>query len=173
MKLLPILLATVATANAGSFFQQNGNGLVEFVYPGRNVGPEVPGENPMHFCADPSGDLAVIESVNLLPNPPVPGATLKIDATGLLKETIAEGAMVDITVKYGLITLIRETLDLCENSGQVDLKCPVEAGKLILTKSVDIPKQIPPGQYTVTANAYTADGVPITCLTATVKFNIG
>lgn len=72
MKLLPILLATVATANAGSFFQQNGNGLVEFVYPGRNVGPEVPGENPMHFCADPSGDLAVIESVNLLPNPPVP-----------------------------------------------------------------------------------------------------
>jgi hypothetical protein len=26
------------------------------------------------------------------------------------------------------------------------------------------------GQYTVVANAYTADGRPITCLTATVKF---
>ena len=28
------------------------------------------------------------------------------------------------------------------------------------------------GKYTVTANAYTVDGRPITCLTATIVFNL-
>jgi hypothetical protein len=72
------------------------------------------------------------------------GGTLEIEAAGVLHDVIASGAKVDLTVKYGLITLIRESFDMCENAGQVDLECPVSDGKRILKKSVDIPKQVPP-----------------------------
>ncbi|KAF8252267.1 hypothetical protein K440DRAFT_526641, partial [Wilcoxina mikolae CBS 423.85] len=129
-------------------------------------GQKVPGENPLYFCGDTSDDVATIETVNLTPNPPIPGETLEIEAVGVLHDVITDGASVDLTVKYGLITLIRERFDMCENAGQVDLECPVSDGKRILKKSVDIPKQIPPGTYTVIANAYTVDGRRITCITA-------
>jgi hypothetical protein len=125
------------------------------------------------------------------------GATLVISAVGVLHDVITAGAKVDVTVKYGLITLLRESVDLCDNAKEVDLECPVDQGKLVLNKSVDIPKQIPPvcspasaplllysgkwpslllsltplqGTYNVFANAYTVDGRPITCLTATIQF---
>ena len=40
-----------------------------------------------------------------------------------------------------------------------------------MTKEVDLPKQIPPGKYTVLADVFTKDGEKITCLTAHVWFN--
>lgn len=49
-----------------------------------------------------------------------------------------------MTVKYGLIRLISTKADLCEQIGNVDLECPVEAGDLEITKSVDLPAEIPP-----------------------------
>ena len=72
------------------------------------------------------------------------GNTLNIAAVGIIHDVITAGAKVDITVKYGLITLLRESLDLCDNAGKVDLVCPVDTGKLVLNKSVDIPKEVPP-----------------------------
>ena len=35
-------------------------------------------------------------------------------------------------------------MDLCEKVEEVDLKCPLEAGKLTITKDVELPAQIPP-----------------------------
>lgn len=32
----------------------------------------VPGDNPLEFCNDPSGDIIQIKSVDLAPNPPLP-----------------------------------------------------------------------------------------------------
>lgn len=52
--------------------------------------------------------------------------------------------MVEVTVKYGLITMYRGTLDLCDHAEEVDMECPVARGKLVLSKAIDIPKQIPP-----------------------------
>jgi len=51
---------------------------------------------------------------------------------------------VKVEVKYGYIKLIHQTIDLCENAGQVNLKCPVESGEITLTKEVTLPKPIPP-----------------------------
>lgn len=62
----------------------------------------------------------------------------------MLNDAIAKGAVVDIIVKYGLITLIKQTMDLCEQVDKVDLKCPIDQGKIILHKSVDLPSVIPP-----------------------------
>lgn len=98
------------------------------------------------------------------------GQTLVIEAQGTFKEDIAEGAYVVLQVKYGLIKLLSTKADLCEQIGEVDMKCPIKAGQLQITKDVDLPAQIPPGKYTVTADVFTADDRQITCLAATVQF---
>lgn len=72
------------------------------------------------------------------------GTTLSISAEGYLNEDIEDGAKVHITVKYGVITLINQETDLCEQTHNVDLECPLEKGELKLTKDVDLPKEIPP-----------------------------
>jgi len=132
---------------------------------------KVPGANPLSFCSDASDDILIIERVDLDPNPPEAGKTLSISATGTLTKDIEEGAIVHLQVKYGLITLINQEADLCAQVGEVDLECPLEKGKLTLTKDVDLPSQIPPGKYTVLADVFTKDGDKITCLSATVVFH--
>lgn len=49
-----------------------------------------------------------------------------------------------LTVKYGLITLIKTTENLCEQLANVDKECPVEKGEMKVTKEVDLPSQVPP-----------------------------
>ncbi|KFH47182.1 Phosphatidylglycerol/phosphatidylinositol transfer protein-like protein [Hapsidospora chrysogenum ATCC 11550] len=133
---------------------------------------KVPGESPLELCpGEHADDIIQIKSVDLLPNPPKAGEELVIKAKGVVKETIEEGAYVQLTVKYGLIRLITTKADLCKEIGNVDLECPLEAGEMEITKSVDLPAEIPPGKYTVLADVYTKDDVQITCLTATVAFS--
>jgi hypothetical protein len=77
------------------------------------------------------------------------GKTLSIKASGVLKTTVEEGAYVAIQVKYGLITLIKQKIDLCEQVKQVDKECPLEDGALEVTKDVDLPNEIPPVRWSV------------------------
>ncbi|KAK3292238.1 ML domain-containing protein [Chaetomium fimeti] len=166
MRLSPIVLALAATASARNVFRSGGQSLVK-----RDDNLKVPGENPLQFCnADRDEDLITIDEVTLSPNPPAAGTTLNIEASGTVNETILKGAYVKLEVKYGYIRLISTTADLCEQLGNVDLECPIEPGKLSITKTVDLPSQIPPGKYTVLADVYNDDDVHITCLTATVTF---
>jgi hypothetical protein len=99
------------------------------------------------------------------------GQTLSIVARGDLSEDVEDGAKVHLQVKYGLITIIRQTADLCTQVKQVDLECPIKKGETALTKDVELPKQVPPGKYTVLADVTTKDDKKITCLTATVEFH--
>ncbi|ORY65238.1 ML domain-containing protein [Pseudomassariella vexata] len=132
----------------------------------------VPGKNPLVFCKDHDlqKDIVSITNVDLTPNPPESGAQLAIQATGIIHEPIQEGAYIQVTVKYGLIRLVNTKADLCEQTEKADLKCPIEKGILSVTKEVDIPKEVPPGKYTVHAEVFNADDKPITCLDATVTF---
>ncbi|KAK8052012.1 phosphatidylinositol/phosphatidylglycerol transfer protein [Apiospora rasikravindrae] len=133
--------------------------------------PSVPGTNPLVYCnAEHNSDIVSITSVDLSPNPPEAGSTLEIKATGTVFEPILEGAYINLVVKYGLIRLINQEVDLCEQTEKADLKCPIEKGVLSITKSVEIPKEVPPGKYTVHAEVLNADDKPITCLEATVQF---
>ena len=75
---------------------------------------------------------------------PLSGQTLTIEAEGTFAEKIEEGAFVWLTVKYGLIRLIYQKEDLCEQMKQVDTECPLGPGIVKITKNVDIPQQIPP-----------------------------
>ena len=48
-----------------------------------------------------------------------------------------------LQVKYGLITLIKQQADLCEQMSNVDEDCPL-SGEKTITKDVDLPKTVPP-----------------------------
>lgn len=163
MKLLSsaaaLLLAPLAvTATPASFFG-SGQDVIAQEYP-------VHGDNPLEFCTEPSSNLLDIKSVDLAPNPPKPGQTLKIKAEGVLHERVEKGAYVLLEVKYGLITLLRQRPDLCDQIVNVNLECPLEEGPLVLTREVDLPAQIPPGKYTVHADVYDKNDKRITCLDA-------
>ena len=68
---------------------------------------------------------------------------MTIEAKGNFTEEVEEGAYINIVVKYGLIKLITQKADLCEQMKNVDEKCPLKGVKTI-TKDVDLPKEIPP-----------------------------
>jgi len=132
---------------------------------------DVPGQSPLKFCeADRANDIITIEEVILSPNPPQAGANLTIEATGFVKEDITDGAYVKLQVKYGYIKLLDTQADLCEEIKNVDLECPIEKGKISITKEIELPKEIPPGKYTVQADVYNNEDEHITCLTAIVFF---
>jgi len=134
-------------------------------------GAAVPGDNPLSYCrAEHGDDLLVLDHVNLTPNPPQAGKTLSIEAVGTLLEDVEEGAYVILQVKYGLIRLVNTQAQLCEQVSNVDLECPIKKGKTTITKDIELPKEIPPGTYTVFADAYTVDKKKIVCLEATVTF---
>jgi len=158
-----LLLSTVVASKRLSFLGGNQQVLDESL--------TVPGESPLEYCEpNHDKDLLLIEYVDLTPNPPVPGATLTIEAVGTFLEDIDEGAYVILQVKYGLIRLVNTKADLCEQVKNVDLDCPIKKGKTTITKDVEIPNEIPPGKYTVLADVYTKDDTHIICLTATVSF---
>ncbi|KAH9824494.1 phosphatidylglycerol/phosphatidylinositol transfer protein-like [Teratosphaeria destructans] len=161
-----ILLASTASASLfGSSIK---------ISPNVDGSLSVPGENPLQHCEDPKDDILDLKSVDLDPNPPKAGNTLKIAATGQLSKDVEEGAKIHLTIKYGLITIIRQEVDLCENAGKLDIECPLEKDEEVkLTKEVDLPSQIPPGKYTVVADVYTKSEEKVTCLTATVEFKRG
>jgi len=134
---------------------------------------DIPGDSPVKLCSlKPEEDTVVIKEVNIAPNPPAPGQNLLINATGEVIETIEDGAYIHVIVKVGkYIKLLEKNFDFCEQIANVNLSCPLEPGPVHVTKDVDLPSQIPPGKFFVTALLYTVDDDPITCLEAEVDFS--
>jgi len=160
---LPLIAATLVSSTS-LFGSSSQNSLTD------EPKKDVPGKNPLHFCADPEDYILTIDYVDLVPNPPQPGEKLYIIANGTFAKDVEAGATVFLQVKYGLITLIKQEADLCDNLGQVDMTCPLKKGPMSLKKEVDIPKQVPPGKYTVLADVNTVEKEKVTCLESTVFF---
>lgn len=72
------------------------------------------------------------------------GKQLTITATGTISKDIEQGAKVLLQVKYGLIRLISQEVDLCNEITKVDMDCPIEKGHITLSKDVQLPREIPP-----------------------------
>ncbi|MCJ1277202.1 Phosphatidylglycerol/phosphatidylinositol transfer protein [Puttea exsequens] len=160
--LSPLILGLLASRVSASFFSSNQKILDDKA--------SVPGDNPLVFClADTSNDILKIENVDLSPNPPRAGEALSIKANGNFTEVVGEGAYILLQVKYGLIRLINQRADLCEQMKNVDEECPL-SGQKTITKDVELPKEIPPGNYQVFADVLTKDDKKITCLEAKVHF---
>lgn len=72
------------------------------------------------------------------------GKNLSISAVGTLSQKIEKGATATVSVKYGLIKILTQEVDLCEQAEGIDLECPIEKGDLDLSKMVELPREIPP-----------------------------
>ena len=106
---------------------------------------KVPGQSPLYLCSlTPGEDLIDIKYINITPNPPQAGKNLTIDAMGVLKIEIDEGAYVNFEVKYGVIKLVAGTADICEKALEVELECPLKQGEIKVHKTVELPSHIPP-----------------------------
>lgn len=71
------------------------------------------------------------------------GKQLTIEAKGNFTKEVEKGAYINLSVKYGLIGIINQRADLCDQLENIEEECPVEGDKTI-TKNVELPKQIPP-----------------------------
>lgn len=79
----------------------------------------------------------------MLLNTEARGKTLSIEAKGHFSAEVTDGAYIILSVKYGLITLIRSRNDLCEKLEAVDEKCPL-GGEKVIRKEINLPSAIPP-----------------------------
>jgi len=162
---LTLLFSTLVAADGLSFFG-SGQRVLD------DKGGPVTGDSPLKYCkAQHADDILSLDHVNLSPNPPTAGNKLTIEAVGTLLEPLEKDAYVILQVKYGLIRLVNMKQDLCDQVSNVNLECPVQEGKITISKDVDLPSEIPPGKYEVLADAYTKDDRHIICLEATVVFS--
>ncbi|KAI4245979.1 MAG: hypothetical protein L6R40_002195 [Gallowayella cf. fulva] len=159
----PLFLATLVASKSFLFGANQQHALLDDSL-------SVPGDNPLKFCDDPTDYILTIHNVDLDPNPPKKGKALRIKAMGNFTQKVEQDAYINLSVKYSLITLINTKADLCEQMKQVDESCPLQGPKDFI-KDVTLPKEIPPGTYTVLADVYTKDNEKITCLKATVHFS--
>lgn len=150
-----------------SFVSKNTYGFSAFPNPDEKP---VPGNAPIINCDSTSRQILDLQRVIIDPSTPERGQNLTITATGFLAQDIEEGAYVDVDVRYGFIRLIHQTFNLCEESKNLDIECPIEKGEQIITKEVAIPAEVPPGKYVATIRAYTKSDKLITCLIGTVEF---
>lgn len=127
-------------------------------------------ESPITSCGNEDDILQLVKEISVNPNPPVKGENMTVSGSGVTTQTIEQGAYADVVVHYGLIKLLTQKFDLCEQAKEVDLECPIAPGKYDLTKTVALPGQIPPGTYKVDINVKQPDNSQITCLKAQVKF---
>ena len=107
--------------------------------------PKSPATPPRNYVLNrPQDDLLDIKYIDLTPNPPLAGQNMTMDALGVLKLSIVEGAYANYEVKYGFISLLSGKADLCEIAAEVDLECPIERGEIKVQKLLELPSQIPP-----------------------------
>ncbi|KAI8984331.1 ML domain-containing protein [Mycotypha africana] len=120
-------------------------------------------------CGNAS-DLLKIDYINLNPDPPLRGTDLEIEFKGFLKETVPEGTKVQIMVKFGVVRLLQKEFDFCDKIQEIGEKCPIPKGELKFKKVVSLPREIPPGKYTVHAEIFTPAKKRVTCLLGQTVF---
>ncbi|KAJ1661143.1 Phosphatidylglycerol/phosphatidylinositol transfer protein [Dispira simplex] len=183
--LLVLTLLALGSATALYHPLPHFDGLQEQVLGIRPPPGEKRGES-LYLCGN-DNDLVTIENVELNPDPPSKGNQLVIKGSGTVHQTIHEGSIVKITVKYGFIKLLTKQYQLCDLVKEINQTCPIQPGQLSFTKEVDIPGEIPGGIFTVYAEAFDAQsslvhhrvsdypavatfGKRITCVNAQVTF---
>lgn len=73
------------------------------------------------LTGDPSYPVQ-LDSIEISPDPPLPGHDLTVTVKALVTNVIEEGAIADVTVKLGRIKLLQKKFDVCQVSA---LRSPV------------------------------------------------
>ncbi|KAF7347754.1 Phosphatidylglycerol/phosphatidylinositol transfer protein [Mycena venus] len=90
-------------------------------------------------CGLPSNPIQ-IDSIEISPDPPLPGQDLTVTVKALVTDVIEEGASADVTVKLGLIKLLQKNFDVCQEARNANatVSCPVQPGPYEVVQSVGI-----------------------------------
>jgi len=122
-------------------------------------------------CGLPS-DAVEITSVEVSPDPPLPGNDVTVTVAGKVVDEVKEGAYADVTVKLGLIKILQKTFDLCEEArnANTSVQCPVKTGDYAVTHTITLPREIPPAKFGVNVRGYTADDDDLLCIDLVIDF---
>ncbi|KAJ7254017.1 ML domain-containing protein [Mycena haematopus] len=122
-------------------------------------------------CGLPSNPIQ-IDSIELSPDPPLPGQDLTVTVKAVVTEVIAEGASADVTVKLGLIKLLQKNFDVCEEARNANatVSCPVEPGPYEVVQTVALPKEIPKAKFVVLVRGTTVTEEAMLCLDLKIDF---
>ncbi|KAI0094745.1 ML domain-containing protein [Irpex rosettiformis] len=122
-------------------------------------------------CGNPT-DPVHIKSIEISPDPPVPGGDLTVAVIGEATRKVEDGAYADVVVKVGVIKLLQKEFDLCEEArnAEVNITCPIEKGLYNVKHTVTLPKEIPPAPFRVSVDGYTVEDDPLLCLQLQIDF---
>jgi len=125
-------------------------------------------------CGTPS-DIIQIKSIEVSPDPPQPGKDLTVTVVGTSAQEIEEGAYADVTVKLGLIKLLKKQFDICEEarSANATIQCPISAGEHKVVHTVALPKEIPRAKFAVEARGYSVNDDDLMCVKINIDFILG
>ncbi|KAE8446599.1 hypothetical protein EG329_011792 [Mollisiaceae sp. DMI_Dod_QoI] len=118
-------------------------------------------------------DAITLHSITLDPDPPVPGSPLSASISFTANKQILDGAYIKLVVKIGYITLLKKTVDLCEEDGvlkDTGISCPIEPGEHVIKKDVDLPAEIPPAKFNVDVLGFTVDDADMCCVKVFADF---
>ena len=116
-------------------------------------------------CGSASDDLN-LEDVTITPagGTVSKGSNITVAVTGSDSVQVTGGS-VTIKVKYGIITLLSHTYDLCTLLAETPYPCPVAP---FTTKTISIsemiPSEAPSGKYSGSASAVDQSGNQIACI---------
>ncbi|KAL6926786.1 hypothetical protein ACO0SA_004892 [Hanseniaspora valbyensis] len=136
-------------------------------------GHPIEGNTPLEQCEVSESHILDIETIEMVPQPPKIGKQLVMTAKGVTTDVITEGSYIEVTVKLGLIQILKKNFDLCElllDNDDLGLECPVSPGVYELYKEVEIPEQAPAGKYVVLVRAFNGgdDSENIGCVTGEI-----
>ncbi|KAJ7786418.1 hypothetical protein B0H16DRAFT_1490400 [Mycena metata] len=106
-------------------------------------------------CGSPSNPIQ-IDSIELLPDPPLPGQDLTVKVKALVTDTIEEGASANVV-------LLQKTFDVCEEARNVNasVSCP---------QTIALPKEIPKAKFVVLVRGFTVAEEDMLCLDLKIDF---
>eukprot|EP00475_Leptophrys_vorax_P020352 TRINITY_DN2782_c0_g1_i3.p1 TRINITY_DN2782_c0_g1~~TRINITY_DN2782_c0_g1_i3.p1 ORF type:complete len:591 (-),score=162.89 TRINITY_DN2782_c0_g1_i3:2053-3825(-) len=113
---------------------------------------------PFTKCGDGVVD---VNNIDATPFPLKAGDSTTIKASGNLRQLFT-GGQYTIKVLLGSLQIYTTSGDVCQLSS--DFKCPVAAGPVVISKSLDIPSIAPTGEYTIILSVANADSTPALCV---------
>ncbi|GAM27024.1 hypothetical protein SAMD00019534_101990, partial [Acytostelium subglobosum LB1] len=113
-----------------------------------------------------SSDHFAIDTVLIVPDPPVKGQVVNITASGTLNEQITDGT-VHITLKYGFITILNQNEPLCNADNP--LPCPIAAGSYTRSFATMIPSTVPSGKYSANVVINDQNGQEVACINVALQ----
>ena len=117
-------------------------------------------------CTTPT-DMASIVSLTLTPDPPEKGKALMVAVDINFKEEVT-GGTAQITVKFGVITVLNKSYALCDIVKKEGKTCPIPAGDAKVQVTENIPSIS--GHFTGKMVAKDENGKELLCLEFDVHF---